>query len=130
MPKIVALLRKKPGISMEEFKEHYETSHAPLILAQARPFIVGYTRSYLNYDDPHCIYGTGALGDGAAGAKDFPRFDVITQLEFKDQSAMEAYFKAGKDPELAARKLADELQFLVREERLIVVSDDVRSSEL
>lgn len=130
MPKIIALLRKKPEISMEAFKQHYEMSHAPLILAQARPFITGYTRSYLDYDDPHCIYGLGKFGDGSAAAKDFPRFDVVTQLEFRDEAAMAAYFAAGQDPELAARKLADEEKFLVREERLIVVSDDVRASEL
>lgn len=130
MPKIVAILRKRPEISMEEFKEHYENSHAPLILEQARPFIVGYTRSYLNYEDPHCIFGDAKFGECRDGAEYFPHYDVITELEFEDHRAMEAYFAAGQDPELAQRKAADELKFLVREERLIVVSDDVRSSEI
>lgn len=123
MPKIVALFQRKPGLSHEEFRHHYEQSHVPLILDQARPFITGYSRSYLDHADPYCIIGAGLAARGGV-----PAFDVMTQLEFRDRDAMEGFFRAGREPELAARKRADEARFLAFDQSMILVSNAVEIS--
>lgn len=125
MPKIVALFQRNPSLSPEEFRRHYEQSHVPLILAQGRPFITGYSRSYLDHSDPYRIIGGGLAAHGNA-----PAFDVMTQLEFRDRDAMEGFFRAGREAELAARKRADEARFLALDQSMILVSNDVETSPL
>ena len=46
MPKLIALISKKPSISEQDFKIYYETNHAPLIKSLF-PSLSGYTRTYL-----------------------------------------------------------------------------------
>jgi uncharacterized protein (TIGR02118 family) len=45
MIKIMLLVSRKDGVSPEEFREHYETTHAPLA-AKHLPFLVRYVRNY------------------------------------------------------------------------------------
>ena len=123
MPKIVALFQRNPALSPDEFRDHYEQSHVPLIMDQARPFITGYSRSYLDYSDPYSILGPGLKAQGGV-----PAFDVMTQLEFRDRDAMEGFFRAGREPELAARKRADEKRFLALDQSIILVSNHVKTS--
>jgi uncharacterized protein (TIGR02118 family) len=45
MVKIMLLVSRKDGVSPEEFREHYETIHAPLA-ARHLPHLVRYVRNY------------------------------------------------------------------------------------
>lgn len=125
MLKIIALMKKRPDMSVDQFRSHYETSHVPLITDLALPFACGYSRSYLDYDDPACIFGDGT---GVKGI--FPAFDVMTQLDFPNRQAMLDYFAAGREPSVKARRVADEERFLDRQKRLILATENIRISEL
>ncbi|NQT48625.1 MAG: EthD domain-containing protein [Chloroflexi bacterium] len=74
MVKAIALIKRKPGLSREEFRRHYEEVHAPLILKTA-PNIVKYVRN-------HVIVPGGA---------EEPPFDCVTELWFESMEG----FKAG-----------------------------------
>ncbi|MFO8010897.1 MAG: EthD domain-containing protein [Dehalococcoidia bacterium] len=70
MIKAVALLKRKPGLSMEEFMRHYEETHAPLIISKS----VGlekYARNYVihNASNPE------------------PDFDCLTELWYSDHDS-------------------------------------------
>jgi uncharacterized protein (TIGR02118 family) len=94
--KVIAMLKRKPGLTDDEFVEYYETRHVPLILSIA-PQIRDYRRNYLR--------GEGAiLADGARQ----PDFDVVTELWFKDKSAFDTAMSAFTVPANAARIARDE----------------------
>ena len=63
MVKTIALIKRKAGISREEFVRHYEEVHAPLALKHL-PMIRKYVRNHI-FENP-----------GAEG----PGFDCITEL--------------------------------------------------
>jgi uncharacterized protein (TIGR02118 family) len=65
MVKAVALIKRKPGTSQEEFTQHYEQAHAPLALKHL-PTIKRYVRN-------HVIHMPGTEG---------LEFDCITELWF------------------------------------------------
>jgi uncharacterized protein (TIGR02118 family) len=46
MIKVILLIRRKPNITREEFVNHYEEVHAPLVLKHF-PWIKGYVRNYV-----------------------------------------------------------------------------------
>jgi len=74
--KAIALLKRKPGISREEYIRHYEETHVPLIIKHS-PGLVGYARNH--------VMATGP---------DEPEFDTITELWYKDLDAFNASVKA------------------------------------
>ena len=46
MFKQIIIVKRKPGMSIDEFKHHYENVHGPLA-AEKLPFLTGYRRNYL-----------------------------------------------------------------------------------
>ncbi|MEW1645116.1 EthD domain-containing protein [Streptomyces sp. NPDC091219] len=71
----IALLKARPGIAHDEFVDHYENHHVPLILSLA-PAPTAYSRTYLPAPEER-----GAEAD----------FDVMTRLQFEDKAAREAW---------------------------------------
>jgi hypothetical protein len=76
--KIVMLMKRKPGISVEEFRTYYETKHAPMAEKYSKG-VARYVRRYLNpLDHPE----TGPGGE-------LP-YDVITEIWFEDKAIFDA----------------------------------------
>jgi uncharacterized protein (TIGR02118 family) len=94
--KVIAMLKRKPGLAVDDFARYYETRHAPLIRSIA-PQISDYRRNYLQRE--------GAIL--APGAAD-PDFDVVTELWFPDRAAFDEAMTAMTSPENAARIARDE----------------------
>lgn len=112
--KIIALLKRKPGLSMEDFIHYYETKHAPLVLKIA-PHIMDYRRNYVNGDA-----AMAALGGIAADC------DVITEAWFATKEDFEKFSAAGARPENRDIIIRDELNFLDRSSiRLFVVEEKI-----
>jgi hypothetical protein len=104
----VVLLKRKPGLTRQEFIEHYENRHVPLVRSLLTS-IGGYTRNYLDL--------TPVASGGAVGAElpgDPPDFDVITELRFAGKAEYDAFLSALADPEVARRLREDEEVFLDR----------------
>ena len=76
--KILLFLKRRPGMSVADFREYYENIHAPLCLKYSR----GVSRYFRRYIDP--------LGNPAAGEVEEPAFDVITELWFEDEAVFRA----------------------------------------
>jgi EthD domain len=94
MLKVVALMKRKPGLSRDELIDYYETRHAPLI-QQLLPEITKYRRNYVNT----------AVGVPFAAV---PDFDLITEISFNDQPAYERFLQRCADPQIAAIVASDE----------------------
>jgi uncharacterized protein (TIGR02118 family) len=91
--KAVALLKRKPGLSREEFIAHYEDVHVPLILTHL-PGIVGYARNF--------------VAPEAAG--EVP-FDSVTEIWYRDRRAYDAVLE-GRQTEGGRAVQRDEETFL------------------
>lgn len=102
--KLICLLKRKPGMTPQEFRNHYEGVHAPLA-AKLLPFFTEYRRNYV-------------LGDGAAVADHAqiggPDWDVITEFVFESRADYDAMCAALADPVIGAEIAEDEERFLDR----------------
>jgi EthD domain-containing protein len=100
MFKVLAFLKRKPGMSREEFRAYYETRHTALIAELAPPPPGAYRRNFL------------MIGDAAnVGAEDLD-FDVVTELEFADRGEYGRWFAALTAPGSRERVEADESNFI------------------
>lgn len=87
--KILMFIKRRPGMSVEAFRDYYESRHAPL----ATQHSAGLHRYLRRYLDPQPHPETGAPNE--------PPFDVITELWFDDEAtyrATLAYMTANKMP--------------------------------
>jgi uncharacterized protein (TIGR02118 family) len=75
MYKVVALIKRKPGLSRAEFIDYYERSHAPLA-RKCFPQIVQYRRNFVDL--------TGAIMAPGAAQLDF---DSVTEIWYRDHEA-------------------------------------------
>src|SRR3546814_11493994 len=82
MLKAVVLLRRKSGLTTEQFIDHYENRHVPLV-REVLPSIGRYVRNYLELNSL-----SAARQEGDAPT---PYFDVITELWFDDEAAYRAF---------------------------------------
>lgn len=76
--KILLPMKRKPGITVADFRDYYENHHAPLA-AKASGALYRYVRRYL---DPHPHPETGT--------PDELPYDVITELWFDDEAVFRA----------------------------------------
>ena len=99
MIKMVALIKRKPELTPEQFRDYYEAHHAPMAL-RLLPMLARYERNFVRRD-------------GSPEGDAFPEFDVVTQIWFKDQTAYDAFRARLAEPEVLAEVRADEAKFLI-----------------
>jgi uncharacterized protein (TIGR02118 family) len=105
MIKAISLLKRKPGISLEEFSQHYEEVHVPLAMRHF-PF-KRYARNYITSPP-----GAEELG-----------FDCITEVWFETMGDCEAAaaFSASKAYKVISD---DEEKFMDRDKIVAVIVDE------
>lgn len=105
MVKGIALLKRKPGLSPEEFRRHYEEVHAPLIRRHL-PCIRKYVRNYVTVQP----FPTAGEAD----------FDCVTEQWFDNMDGFQEMADAmSGDAGRAIR--ADERTFLDRSKTVYVI---------
>ena len=112
MPKLIALICKKPAISEEDFKTYYEENHVPLI-ESIFPTIAGYKRTYL--------FEASMLNDALPLESDGDHsvFNVITELTFDDEDGLNQFFERGADNKVIETIRNDEANFLDGEKTIM-----------
>ena len=112
MPKLIALICKKPEISEEDFKTYYEENHVPLI-ESIFPTITGYKRTYL--------FEASMLNDALPleSDGDHSLFNVITELTFDDEDGLNQFFERGADNKVIETIRNDEANFLDGEKTIM-----------
>lgn len=116
MPKMIAVLRRKKGMSFEEFRTYYETRHVPLVKGIMGDDLQAYIRNYVDQGSP---FPVGMPVD----------FDCISEFHYADQAAFERAVAAIQHPDNVDRVRADELNFLaIDEARLCMVEPRTQTS--
>jgi hypothetical protein len=108
MIKLVALLKKRDDITREQFIAHYENSHVPLIHGFFAPYVVEYTRTYLDHGHPLSFCGLYGSAEPFPGS----RYDVVTTQVFRNQEDLDAFYQAAAAPGVGEAIAADEAKFL------------------
>ena len=116
MIKTVALLKRRQGMSAEEFRSYYETTHRVIGEKHLGGHACKYMRRFLNpVSSPHAAT-FGENGD----------FDVILEVWYPDQATYSAVRERLAAPAAAAEILADELKLFDREKnRFFTVTEAV-----
>lgn len=104
MLKIVAILKRKPGMSFEEFRERYETSHVELAKKYFGHLMVEYRRNYLP-----SAPSVAESDLEASGSSSGP--DVVTEICLRDEEAYAEFTRIFSDPAILKILQDDEATF-------------------
>ena len=96
MIKIVTTLKKRKGMSTENFRAYYEDNHRLIGEKYLRGYATRYVRRYLN-----------SIPD-TAGNLPQPQFDVLLEIWFPDESAFRACSQRLNEPDVAREIVIDE----------------------
>lgn len=104
---LILLLKRKAGLTKQQFRDHYEGVHAPLAKKHFSHLFLDYKRHYIN-----STIAVSPDGAGMAQTQDGD-FDAITNIVFKDQAAVDEFLRIASLPE-TAELAKDEENFLDR----------------
>lgn len=102
MFKILLFMKRRPGMSVEDFRSYYESRHVPLCLKYTQG-VARYVRRFL---DPQIHAETGK--------NDEMPYDVITELWFDDRAIWEASVAHISTTIMPDEVVADELNVFDR----------------
>jgi len=123
MPKAIFLMKRIPGISAEQFRNHYENRHIPLAMKYIGHLLKDYRRNY----PLHVIVDpAGDALDGEA-AKAHCDYDCITEMWVENVQDLEEMARIFADPAVAPILREDEGKFLDSKSAVMIMSDEVRS---
>ena len=102
MDRVLVLLKRKPGLTFEQFKEHYESSHAKLGEKYFGHLFATYKRNYIPS-------GTRFGGPDVENA-----YDCVTELVFRDAGGYAELKRIASNPDVYNTLITDEAKFLDR----------------
>jgi hypothetical protein len=118
MKKLTFLFKRKPDMTPEQFRDHYEKRHVPLAL-RLLPYFSDYARNYIRHDLAYRPEGLGV--DNA------PQFDVVTEVTFATDADYDLMMKQLADPAVSRQIIEDEERFMDRKATLMFFVDEERT---
>lgn len=111
---LVVCVKRKPGLSREEFSRYYRDNHAPLILG-----CPDFARHLHSYTQHHALDSNGPVAAmfGASGD-----YDAVAVLTFKSEEALKSAFQ---EPQYLERIQPDEPKFVDLANCLSFITDPV-----
>lgn len=102
MVKFVLLLKRRAGMSFDDFVDYYETHHS-VLGRKLLPTALHYERHYVR-----------AIGGVVEHTGPDDTYDCITEVWFEDRAAMDAALASAAQPQNAALLAEDELKLFDR----------------
>ena len=96
MIKVIMPMRRKEGMTIDEFREYYETKHRII----GEKYLTGYATKYIRRF-------TNALVDRSGNLSD-PEYDVIMEVWYPDEATLKACGEKLSQPEIAKEIREDE----------------------
>ncbi|KAL2045990.1 hypothetical protein ABVK25_011879 [Lepraria finkii] len=122
---IVAFLWRKPGLTPDEFRHHYETIHIPLLLT-----LLAFPKSYTRFYLPRQL-STTYLADTSntnyaptifLNSTDDFDYDAFASIVFADEAAFDMFYTRLRDPDIAKVLGDDEDKFLWRQKLVVAAA--------
>ena len=116
MFKVMWLLKRKAGITHEQFRNHYERSHVVMAHKYIGHLMIEYKRNYKTE-----TWGGGVPTEkgGGFGPVDWP-YDCVTEWVMPDEAAFNEINRIFADPVIGKEFHDDEENFLDRESVLLI----------
>src|SRR3546814_10521989 len=99
---LVALLKRRPGMTLDEFRDYYETTHSKFAEPLKGGLAVRYVRRYF----------TPIVHPLLDAEVEEPEFDAMMEMWLKDQAQFDEAKKAFADPVLSKAIREDEPNLL------------------
>jgi hypothetical protein len=105
---VFMLITRKEGMTVEQFKDHYENKHVPLVMEAIKDALpISHTRYYLKLNEaaegkPPLVF----VGDAST-----VDYDCITKIELRDEEHFSLLNKAMHESPRKAEVEADESAF-------------------
>jgi len=115
MYKVLWLLKRRPDVTFEQFRDHYETTHSALGKTYLGHLMVGYRR---NYDLACAAGGTAGLPGMLPSG-----YDCVAEWDMRDEAAFHEAMRVLADPEIGRIFRDDEDNFLDSTATKLVVCD-------
>jgi uncharacterized protein (TIGR02118 family) len=112
--KLIALLKRRPELTLEEFQTYYEQQHVPLFARSIPPEVAD---AIVYYVQNHSVQLPGSTSD--------PPYDVVTEFGFDDIEGMRAWTTWYLGPEGKVLR-DDEDNFMDKSKRVVVVTEEHR----
>lgn len=119
MYKILWFLKRKPGITHEQFKDHYERSHSVLGQKYFGHLMLEYKR---NYKTDVWARNVNEDGKAAFGPREW-EFDCITEWVMPDEASFDQIMQLLSEPEIGRIFHDDEEHFLDRDATMLFKCD-------
>ena len=103
MERVFVLLKRKSGLSFDEFRDHYEASHAKLGEKYFGHLFASYRRNYIPQGTR---FADGSVTDNG--------YDCLTELVFKEVGGYAELKRIASQPEVYNALITDEAKFLDR----------------
>ncbi len=114
-------LKRKPGMSKEAFREHYENSHVAIAKKYSGHLFLDYKRHYIN------VTGSGYPGGTMMDVMDATNYDAIGQVTLKDEAALAELNRIAQIPEVKAAFEDDEELFVDKPKLVFYICDEVKT---
>ena len=116
MYKVIGLLKRRPGMSPEEFREYYESNHRVIGEKYLKKFAVRYLRRYLQgFADPI----TGKIAE--------QEYDVLLEIWYRDKQAFEEANRLFAEPDICDEIATDEEKLFDRSASRFFSLEEVES---
>jgi hypothetical protein len=103
------LLKRKQGLTMEQFRNHYDGKHVPLVKKHLGHTFKDYVRHFVQSGTPEGAF-PGSKFD-ATEENNLP-YDVVTVITFKDDAALKEFQRLSASPDVGPIFEADDKKFL------------------
>lgn len=125
MIKLIVLIKRKPSLTPEQFRTHYETVHANLALEYIRPYLLDYRR---NYPITSFSYFDAVEEPGQLTRRPGYEYDCITEMWLADSSQADAMFAKLAEPIVRKTIGDDEDRFIDSKSVVMVTCEEHRST--
>lgn len=106
MIRLVFALRRKAGMSLQEFQDYWRNRHGPLVAGHATDLNI------LRYVQTHTIEGSANEAAQRARGDMEPHYDGVAELWWETEAALEAAVASDAGHAAGAALLADEQRFI------------------
>jgi hypothetical protein len=123
VPKLMMFMKRKEGISFEEFRDHYEKVHIPAVAKWVGHLMVDFKRYYPQ--NAVNLYAGREDADQAPENDGGVDYDAVSIYTIRDEQALQEIIRISQDPEFTRWASEDEANFADRAMSRQTVTEEI-----